>query len=302
MNLKNNDLLKKIPVMSFYLAIIMETIMVVVDKSAYTIPYSGRLFQITFCLCVLKICFTKYTLKEWLTMLGFVVLGYISYRATGRNEILRILALIFACKEIDMKRCMKLVFWMTLVGCLILMILALTGVFGTLAVITDFGRGTVETRYALGLGHPNALHCMAWAISLLGIYVYKESVKPWHILTIMVGNVGLYLLTDSRTGMLTFMAILVFILIVLIAQDKNKVSKEATRLLSLKANETTEFQDDKMNFLVYLAAMATMIGAIVFSVLSAIYSIYVRGYHWGFNDCDTIVHKIWGKLDSAING
>ena len=74
-------------------------------------------------------------------MLLFGLLGFVSYRVTGRNEILRIVVFIAACKGTDMKKLLKYVFYMTTAGCLLLVILSVTGIYGRLSLETDFGRG-----------------------------------------------------------------------------------------------------------------------------------------------------------------
>lgn len=145
---------------------------------------------------------TKYSLKEWLVMAAFFLLGTIAYFVTGRNEIIRIVAFIAAAKDIPVKQALKVTFCVTLVGVLCLVGMSLLGILGSLYVETDFGRGGIERRYCLGLGHPNALHCMAWALITLGIYLYFEKLKWYHYLLLFLGNIGLYLLTISRTGVL----------------------------------------------------------------------------------------------------
>ena len=55
----------KIAYGSFYLAVMIEVLMVIVDKSAYTNPIEGRLFQLTFLLCLIKVVLTRYSWKEY---------------------------------------------------------------------------------------------------------------------------------------------------------------------------------------------------------------------------------------------
>ena len=50
----------------FYLGIIIEVLLVIIDKSAYTNPIEGRVFQFTFVLFLIKVCMTKYSWKEYL--------------------------------------------------------------------------------------------------------------------------------------------------------------------------------------------------------------------------------------------
>lgn len=205
---------KKIAYGSFYLAVVIEVLIVIVDKSAYLNPIEGRLFQITFLLFTLKTALTKYSWKEYLTIFLFLVLGAISYFVTGKNEIVRLIMFIAACKDVDMVRCLKLVFYMTLVGCAAIILLSVTGIYGTAALSQDYGRGSMETRYTLGMGHPNALQCMVWALTTLGLYLYAERMR-WHsYLFLAVINVGFFLLTDSRTSLLItiFIMILAYII------------------------------------------------------------------------------------------
>lgn len=173
-----------------------------VDKSAYTNPIEGRLFQITFLLFLIKVGLTRYTRKEYAAIFLFCVLGSVSYFATGRNEVIRVIMFIAACKNIDMKRCLKLVFYLTMCGCILIILLSVTGIYGTVSLTQDYGRGSVETRYTLGMGHPNALHCMVWALTSLLLYLYGEKMKVYHYVIVLLVNVGFFLLTDSKTSLL----------------------------------------------------------------------------------------------------
>lgn len=199
---KNRKTVTQIAYYSFYLGVIIEVLLVLIDKSAYTNPVEGRLFQLTFLLFGLKVLFTKYSSKEWLIIFLFALLGAVSYFSTGRNEIIRIVVFLAACKEIDMKRCLKLVFFLTLAGCVIIVILSLAGLYGTISLTQDYGRGSVETRYTLGMGHPNALQCMIWALTTLGLYLYAERMRWYAYAAILMLNIGFFMLTDSKTGLL----------------------------------------------------------------------------------------------------
>lgn len=195
-------ILEKIAYYSFYLAVVIEVLIVIVDKSAYINPIEGRLFQLTFLLFTVKTALTKYSWKEYLVIFLFLLLGSVSYFVTGRNEIVRVVMFMAACKNIDMQKCLKLVFYMTLVGCVVLILLSVTGIYGAISLTKDYGRGSVETRYTLGLGHPNALQCMVWALTTLGLYLYAERMKWYYYLLVLGVNIGFFLLTDSRTSLL----------------------------------------------------------------------------------------------------
>lgn len=208
---KEGKRLSQIAYWCFYIAVILEVMLVIIDKSDFTNPIEGRLFQLTFLLFFIKVLLTRYTWKEYAILLLFGILGAVSYFVTGRNEIVRLVMMIGACKGIDMRKCLKLVFFMTLAGCGALVMLSVTGIYGNLSLTLDFGRGGVETRYVLGMGHPNALQCMIWALTTLFLYLYGENLKWYYYLLLALGNVGFFLLTDSKTSLLVSLFIIAMV-------------------------------------------------------------------------------------------
>lgn len=84
------SIFSKIAYSCFYLGVVIEVLIVLVDKSAYTNPIEGQLFRLTFLLFMIKACLTKYSWKEYLIIGFFLGMGVISYLVTGRNEIIRI--------------------------------------------------------------------------------------------------------------------------------------------------------------------------------------------------------------------
>ena len=129
---------------AFYLGVIIEIILVIIDKSAYTNPIEGIIFRVTFLLFFVKVCLTKYSFKEYLVIIFLLLIGVISYFTTGRNELIRIIMFIAACKDVDMTKCLKMVFWITLAGCICIVMLSLLGIVGTISLTQDYGRGNIE--------------------------------------------------------------------------------------------------------------------------------------------------------------
>lgn len=199
---EKEGLLSKIAYYSFYIAVMIEVLMVIIDKSNYTNPIEGRLFQLTFLLFLIRVCLTKYTRREYAVILLFCLLGAASYFITERNEIIRLVMFVAACKNIEMKKCLKMVFWLTLSGCLAIILLSVTGIYGAVSLTQDYGRGSIETRYTLGMGHPNALQCMVWALTALGIYLYREKMRFYHFVVVFILNVAAFVLSDSKTSFL----------------------------------------------------------------------------------------------------
>lgn len=250
--------IKKAGSVIFYLTLLIELGIVIVDKSAYINPIEGQLFRLTFALCALKIAMTKYSLKEWLVMAAFLALGAISYFATERNEIIRIVAFVAAAKDINLKNVMKITFYVTLAGVVCLMGLSIFGIFGNMTIVDgNFrGAGAPLERYCIGLGHPNALHCMFWALATLGIYLYFERLKWYHLLILEAANIGLYLLTMSRTGMISVTLTILSALILILAP-------------SLKEKRW-----------IYVVGGLTVLVCVIFSLFAAKYGYYPGPLSW----------------------
>lgn len=219
----------KIRAALFYAALTIEILVVLIDKSELVNPYESYIFRVTFALTVLVILLSERTWKEWVLLAAAVCVGLISYRVTGRNEILRIVLFVATCRDQSREKMLKTAFWETFTGCLVIFGLAVTGVFGnmTLTMLYRIDVGE-ETRYTLGFGHPNALHTMAFMLVVLGILSYHTRLRLLHYLCLFLLNAGLYLLTDSRTGTgITAAAILLAALIAV--QEKRAPAERAWR-------------------------------------------------------------------------
>lgn len=271
-----NRSLTKIAFGAFYLGIITEVLMVIIDKSAYTNPIEGRLFQFTFLLFFIKVCLTKYSKTEYLTIFLFCILGAISYFITDRNEVIRLVMLIAACKNVDMQKCLKTIFYITLIGCVLIIILSILGIYGTISNTMDYGRGGVETRYVLGMGHPNALQCMVWALTALGLYLFGEKLRLVGYLVILAVNFFFYLLSDSRTSLLVI--VMTILLAYFFSINKHPLLK---RILAGLCIGGTIF-------------------CIAFSVLTAANAYRVYEYEWSLNRSP--LNRLWAMLNELLNG
>lgn len=193
--------MEKISKSTFLLALWIELTIVVVEKSEYVIQYEGQWFRLTFVLFGISLLTSQHTLKEWVWLIIFGIIGGISYIATGRNEILRFVVFVWACQGKDMKKALKFTFWYTLAGCLVIMLLSLAGIYGTVYQTGVF-RVEEETRYSFGMGHANSFHCMVFVLTLLGIYCYHEMMR-WHSYVLLIAlQLLVFYFTKSRTGLL----------------------------------------------------------------------------------------------------
>ncbi len=195
---------EKIGAVCFWTGLMLELLIVVVEKSAYTNPLESQLFRLTFLLFCIKIALTKYSKGEWLAILLTGAILFVSYLVNERDEAVRVVAFVAACKGMDVRKVMKAVFWTTLAGCVALMALSVTGIYGAVSVAADYGRGGMETRYTLGMGHPNALHCMLWLVVVLAVYCNADRMKWYHYAAFFAMDVVLYTFTKSMTGVIVW--------------------------------------------------------------------------------------------------
>lgn len=258
---------KRMGEICFWIALLIELVIVIIDKSAYTNPLESQLFRLTFGLFAIKIVTTKYSMKEWICMLLVGGLAACSYFINEKDEVVRAVVLVAACKDISIRKNMKVIFYVTMIGCMVLILLAVTGIYGDISRTTDYGRGGLETRYTLGMGHPNAFHCMIFMVIALGMYLYAEVMKWYHYVLLLVLNYVTYLLSASNTGMMLATAMIVGVMVLRFVP----VLREASW--------------------VYVAGALVVLFCIAFSVVGA----YIGN---GFNDSSSFMYK----LDKILNG
>lgn len=208
--MKKTVSLEKIGQCLFWAGLALEILIVILDKSSWLNPVEGQLFRISFSLFALKVCFTKYSKKEWFAIAGTVLLAGICYLVSTRDEAVRIAVFCISMKGIDYKKAMKAVFFGTLSGMVVLAGLAAFGILGEV-VDAGAGYGFKEGRFrlCLGVGNSNALACMLWALMTLGIYLYHEKMKKWHYGLLFIFCVFVYVATITRTALLVMAATLV---------------------------------------------------------------------------------------------
>lgn len=190
----------------FYLGLLLEILIVILDKSSWINPLEGQLFRISFVFFALKVCMTKYSLGEWGAIAAAAAVAGLCYLFSSRDEAVRVAVFVISMKGIDHKKAMKTVFWGTLAGMAALAALAFAGVLGEV-YDAGAGYGFKENipRLCLGVGNSNALACMIWALMTLGIYLYHEKMKLWHygLLVLLCGLT--YLATVTRTALLVML-------------------------------------------------------------------------------------------------
>ena len=205
--------MNKIGNLCFWIALVIESVIVMIDKSAYINPWEGKLFRLTFVLFCIKVITTQYSKKEWIAIAIAGILVSISYLVNDKDEVVRAAVFVISCKNIDVKKILKVVLGITLAGSAILFVLAASGTFGAMTMTANFGRGPfpgiVETRYCFGMGHPNAFQCMMYMMTVLCLYIYVDKMKWYHFVLLFLINAMTYHYTDSNTAMLVIGATII---------------------------------------------------------------------------------------------
>lgn len=196
---KTNDI---VPEILFSMAVILELAVMMTDHFAsWTIPYRGRITHVAFALLCVKILMTKYDYMQLAIMALSGMLGIISYYTCGDEYVIRAVVFVAAAVGVNKIRNLRIVFWGTIAGSVIIILLALLGICGEVVDVRHYGRGIVEARYCLGFNHANNVHCMMWYIITIFL-LFRRSISKTGIIVCMLGNVILYYFTRSRTGLL----------------------------------------------------------------------------------------------------
>jgi len=209
----------------FFAGVWIQLLVMILGHSAWEMPLRGRFLQLAFVLFCVKILFTEYSLKEWIAMILLGGLGCLSYLASGEEYVISIIVMIFAAKAVQMRSVIKWIFYGTLIGTICIIVLSLFHVGGMIVDIRDYGRGGVESRYCLGFSHANNLHGTFWYLLALSLYLFFDKLKWSHYIGLTVLNVGMFLLTASKAGVI---AAQILIIAVCIARYYPKIEKQMT--------------------------------------------------------------------------
>lgn len=199
--------MQNVGMLCFYIGLLIEILIVILDKSSWMNPVEGQFFRVSFLFFALKMCFTKYSFREWAAIAFAGIIAAVCYLVSTRDEAVRVVVFCAAMKGVDHKKAMKVVFWCTIAGMAVLAGLAFAGVLGE---VYDAGAGygfkEDVPRLCLGVGNSNALACMIWALMTLGIYLYHEKMKWWHYVLLLVLTGIVYKATVTRTALLMMAA------------------------------------------------------------------------------------------------
>lgn len=155
-------------------------------------------------LLAIKVIIDKYTIKEYILVACFILLGGIVYLNTGEKGLLICFAMMLGMKGVSVRK----VFICGSIGSGIIVLFKIfTGAFGILPekFIASYrvGMGT-EIRHTFGYAHPNTMQISALALSIMVLYLVTKYTKQIVIgsLFVLAFDVYVYMYSGSRTGLL----------------------------------------------------------------------------------------------------
>ena len=195
--------LKRISGPALWAGLAIELLIMVIEKSSLVNPYEGLLFRLTFCLFSLKVlelvCAGRFRKKELAVYAALLLLGVISWRCSGRNQLLRFMMFILAVYGEDNRKVLKAFLFSMISGTALLAVLSVLGVLGTVTETANFD-GAVSTRFCFGMGNPNSFQIMVGAIVLLAMILYGQTCRKFWFAVLLVMDVLLFILCRSLMG------------------------------------------------------------------------------------------------------
>ena len=214
MKLLTDENRKKIVDALFYIALTIELVLMIVEKSELSFTYESYVFRATFLLTFLAVLIMKHDRKEWIFIAVIWAIAAVSYYICGKNDMLRVVTLLMAARDIDLKKAMKYCFYVCIVGFMLIALLACAGVLGNIVFVFDYGRGVgEEARYTFGFGHPNTLFSSLFVLILMWIWIYGRTAGVLPYIVLVVSSVIITVLTKSRTSALILAATIVLAIV-----------------------------------------------------------------------------------------
>lgn len=186
----------------FYIGLFCELIIIFLDRLDWHNPYQSYMFRVTFLFFVIKCICTRYDAKQWLFILCTGLLCFITYRISGKDEVIRAMVFIIAMKDLDVKRTLKFNYWGTLVSVCILALLALLGVCGDVLATPGYNDAPNAFLVSLGLGSSNTWGIQIWLLTALAVYIYHDRIPSYSYGLISILGIIVFYLSKCRTELL----------------------------------------------------------------------------------------------------
>lgn len=194
-----------------------------------------------------------------MTLFGILLLIYTYALWNSDKTIVFGLIFAYAARKIEMNKILRFTYRYCVIQYVIVLVSALIGIINNKVIIMDDRR----LRYALGFGHPNNTSMYFFIILLLYFIIQKGYIKGRKILLWMILSTIIYGLTQSRTG---FIMDVLLILIAAVYKplyrliEKSKIIKiiiaEGVPLFAV-LNYIIAFQYERNNYIREISSLLT---------------------------------------------
>ena len=168
-----------------------------------------------------KIVLEKYTLKEYFAIAILIILGGISAVLIGNTSILVAFFAVVGMKNINFMTALKIIFYIRLVSCTMVLLGALTGLVDNLEYVRE--AGSTQIRNALGYAHPNTFGIYCFDIISLWFILYGKKKWKLKLLIAFAVNIFSFIMTNSRTSFILNIFYLLMVIMANIMKDKKKL-------------------------------------------------------------------------------
>lgn len=185
--------------LSVYLFFAIITICKSFDLSSENIIYLS-LYIFGFSLLIARFFVLKYRLKEIILSLILVVLGVLILLYNHNNTPLFFFIALISLKGMDLRRILKVVFFVHLISFLLMIMLSVSGIITNEAILHCRSTMGCTNRYGFGYRHPNLAQMHLCSIILNYFYVFKTPKKILSCVAWGIASAILYVFTISRTS------------------------------------------------------------------------------------------------------
>lgn len=219
------NLRARLPELLFLAAFILGVFRTILSFTAFETDSFKLMTYFSVLLLIGKIVLTRYRPRELPVMAAFLFLCLLTFYVSRNNAFVFLGFVLLASKGVDLRKVMRATLVTVTATTLLVIFCSLTGIVKKYRIFSISRGDTYIYRYGLGFGHPNSLQAAFLIAAALFLYLeFRRHFLP-ALLSVGVLNVGMYFVTQSRTG-----AAAVFCMILLaILYRLPKTSEKATR-------------------------------------------------------------------------
>lgn len=158
----------------------------------------------------IKMLWDKFVFKELLLIVAMLLIGIIDFVCGRVTSVLFTMIAICCMKGIDIKKTIKLMFWVKLITFIGMFFCATTGIIENEYLVRYREGYGITNRYCLGYSHPNRAHAVLVVLVFMFGYIYKKKINLYSLVIIQTINYIIYMFTYSRTGYYIVFLYLIF--------------------------------------------------------------------------------------------